>query len=390
MNLIRAVFMRGGTSKGVYFHANDLPADPSLRDRILLDVYGSPDPTQIDGLGGANVLTSKTAIIARSARDDADVDYTFGQVMIDEAVVDYRINCGNISAGVGPFAIDEGLLPAIEPSTRVRIFNTNTQRVIIAEVPVKNGRAEVVGDYHIDGVPGTGARILLDFAGTGGTLGKGLLPTGQVCETLSVEGLGSFAVSVVDAANPAVFVKGADLGLTGTEAFQDILHDQSVWDKADRIRGTVGVRLGMYPDLDSFLRINPTMPFCVLVFPPIAYTDFVDGRRIAPESYDIKGIIRFAGAVHRAYSGTGSVCTAVATQIEGTIANAVCAKAARTAAVVRIGHPSGIMEVETSVERIGDEYRIRRAAYGRTARRIMEGYIYLKPWTDVATTPSRL
>lgn len=382
MKLVRAVFMRGGTSKGVYFHANDLPTDPSLRDRIILDIYGSPDPTQIDGLGGANVLTSKTAIIARSAREDADVDYTFGQVMIDEALVDYRINCGNISAGVGPFAIDEGLVPAIEPFTRVRIFNSNTQRVIIAEVPVKNGRAEVAGDYHIDGVPGTGARILLDFAATGGTLGKGLLPTGQVREDLSVDGLGAFDVSVVDAANPSVFVRGADLGLKGTEAFDEILNNQSVWDKADWIRGTVGVRLGMYPDLDTFLRINPTMPFCILVFPPIGYTDFVDGRAITPDSYDIKGIIRFAGAVHRAYSGTGSVCTAVAAQIEGTVANAVCAPAARSAAVVRIGHPSGIMDVDIRLERDGEEYRILRAAYGRTARRIMEGYIYLKPWAD--------
>ncbi|WP_295578607.1 2-methylaconitate cis-trans isomerase PrpF family protein [uncultured Lamprocystis sp.] len=382
MKLVRGIYMRGGTSKGVYFHAKDLPADPALRDRIILDIYGSPDLTEIDGLGGANVLTSKTAIIARSARADADVDYTFGQVMINEPLVDYRINCGNISAGVGPFAIDEGLVPAVEPLTRVRIFNTNTQRVIIAEVPVKDGRAAVVGDYHIDGVPGTGARILLDFAATGGTLGKGLLPTGHACETLSIDGLGTFDVSIVDAANPSVFVKGTDLGLQGTEPFQDILNNQSVWDTADRIRGSVGVRLGMYPDLDSFLRINPTMPFCILVFPPIGYTDFVDGRAIAPDSYDIKGIIRFAGAVHRAYSGTGSVCTAVAAQIDGTIANAVCAEAARSAAVVRIGHPSGIMDVDIRVERDGEEYRILRAAYGRTARRIMEGYIYLKPWAD--------
>ncbi|WP_295435415.1 PrpF domain-containing protein [uncultured Thiodictyon sp.] len=385
MKLVRGIYMRGGTSKGVYFHAKDLPANPALRDRVILDIYGSPDLTQIDGLGGANVLTSKTAIIARSARPDADVDYTFGQVMINEPLVDYRINCGNISAGVGPFAIDEGLVPAVEPLTRVRIFNTNTQRVIIAEVPVKNGRAEIAGDYHIDGVPGTGARILLDFAATGGTLGKGLLPTGQARETLTIDGLGTFEISVVDAANPSVFVKGADLGLQGTEPFEDILNNQSVWDKADRIRGTVGVRLGMYPDLDSFLRINPTMPFCILVFPPIDYTDFVDGRAISPGSYDIKGIIRFAGAVHRAYSGTGSVCTAVAAQIEGTVANAVCGEAARSAAVVRIGHPSGIMNVDIRVERDGQEYRILRAAYGRTARRIMEGYIYLKPWADDAS-----
>ena len=382
MKLLRGVFMRGGTSKGVYFHAKDLPAYPRLRDRIILDVYGAPDLTEIDGLGGANVLTSKTAIIAPSDRDDADVDYTFGQVMIDEPLVDYRINCGNISAGVGPFAIDEGLVTPVEPMTRVRIFNTNTQRIITAEVPVKNGRAEVAGDYHIDGVPGTGAKILLDFARTGGTLGKGLLPTGRAQETLSVAGAGEFNVSIVDAANPAVFVKAADVGLKGDETFADLLTNQAVWDKADRIRGTVGVKLGMYKDLDAFLHINPTMPFCVFVYPPVDYTNFVTGNLIAAGSYDIKGVIRFAGAVHRAYSGTGAVCTAVAALIDGTIPNEVTAGAARLSDVIRIGHPSGIMEVEAKLERDGADYRILRAAYGRTARRIMEGYIYLKPWAD--------
>ena len=192
-----------------------LPSDRALRDKIILDIYGAPDITEIDGLGGANVLTSKTAIISRSSRADADIDYTFGQVMINEPLVDYGINCGNISAGVGPFAIDEGLVPAVEPVTKIRIFNTNTQKVITAEVPVKNGKAVVAGDYQIAGVPGTGAKITLDFAQTGGTLGKGLLPTGLAKEQLPVEGLGAFTVSIVDAANPCVFVKASDVGLTG-------------------------------------------------------------------------------------------------------------------------------------------------------------------------------
>jgi methylitaconate Delta-isomerase len=382
MKVVRGVYMRGGTSKGVFFHAKDLPTDPDLRDRIILDVYGSPDITEIDGLGGANVLTSKTAIISPSDRDDADVDYTFGQVMIQEPLVDYRINCGNISAGVGPFAIDEGLVKPVEPLTRVRIYNTNTERVIVAEVPVKNGRAEVAGDQHIDGVPGTGARIQLDFAQTGGTLGRGLLPTGMVKESLSVEGGGQFTVSIVDAANPAVFVKAGDLGLRGDEKFEEVLELGSVWDKADRIRGTVGVKLGLYKDLKTFLSVNPTMPFCILVRSPVDYIDFVTGKVLAQSSYDIKGIIRFAGAVHRTYSGTGSVCTAVAAMIDGTVANEVLSEAAKKSDVVRIGHPSGIMDVEIKLAKKGENYEILRAAYARTARRIMEGYIYLKPWAD--------
>ncbi len=383
MKKIRGVFMRGGTSKGVYFHAGDLPADPALRDKVILDVYGSPDITEIDGLGGANVLTSKTAIIGPSARSDADVDYTFGQVMFTEPLVDYRINCGNISAGVGPFAMDEGLVPAVSPMTKIRIYNTNTDKIIVAEVPVVNGKAAVAGDFAIDGVPGTGAKILLDFAGTGGTLGKGLLPTGKASETLDVEGCGAFTVSVVDAANPAVFVKAADVGLTGGESFASVLENSALGDLADKIRGTAGVKLGLYKDLATFLETNPTMPFCVFIGPPVPYASFQTGAAIAADSYDLKGIIRFAGAYHRTYSGTGAVCTAVASRLPGTVVNDVLSDSAKAAPIIRIGHPCGDIEVEIALEKAGDGYAIRRAAYGRTARRIMEGFISLKPWADV-------
>jgi 2-methylaconitate cis-trans-isomerase PrpF len=382
MKKVRGVFMRGGTSKGVYFHAGDLPGDPALRDKVILDVYGSPDITEIDGLGGANVLTSKTAIIGPSARPDADVDYTFGQVMFNEALVDYRINCGNISAGVGPFAVDEGLVPVVSPVTTVRIFNTNTGKLLIAEVPVANGKAAVAGDFAIDGVPGTGAKILLDFAGTGGTLGKGLLPTGKAVEELNVPGCGTFTVSIVDAANPAVFVRAADVGLTGREPFASVLANSALGELADKIRGTAGVRLGLYKDLPTFLETNPTMPFCILVGPPVPYASYQTGADIAADSYDLKGIIRFAGAYHRTYSGTGAVCTAVAAKLPGTVVNAVLSEAAKAAAVLRIGHPCGRIEVEIAVEHTGDGFAIRRAAYGRTARRIMEGLISLKPWAD--------
>ena len=190
MTMLRCVIIRGGTSKGIYFHGNELPQDPTLRDKIILDVFGSPDIREIDGLGGADVLTSKVCIIGPSKREDADVDYTFGQVIIDKPIVDRSTNCGNLSAGVGPFAIDEGLVKAVEPITRVRIFNTNTKKVLVADVPVKDGKAVVEGDYHIDGVPGTGAKIALDFAGTGGTIRGTLLPTGKAKEKLHVDDIG--------------------------------------------------------------------------------------------------------------------------------------------------------------------------------------------------------
>jgi 2-methylaconitate cis-trans-isomerase PrpF len=386
MKKIRGIFMRGGTSKGVYFHANDLPTDKALRDKVILDVYGSPDMTQIDGLGGANVLTSKTAIISVSDRSDADIDYTFGQVMFNEALVDYTENCGNISSGVGPFAIDEGLVKAVEPITKIRIFNTNTQKIIIAEVEVENGKAKVAGDYHIDGVPNSGSKISLDFAQTGGTQGKGILPTGNAIEKIIVDGVGEIEVSIVDAANPSVFVRTKDVGLKDNETFGDILSDAKIADMADRIRGTVGVMLGMYKDLDSFLKINPTTPFCTFVCAPIDYTNFVTSDKIDASSYDLKCIQRFAGAYHRAYAGTDSICTAVASRIDGTIANEALSNDTKKSNVLRIGHPSGIMEVEIDVAKNGNLYEIKRAVFGRTARRIMEGYIYLKPWAD--TVPS--
>lgn len=183
---VRCAILRGGTSKGIFLHENDLPRDRVLRDRMILAIFGSPDVRQIDGLGGADPLTSKLAIIGPSSRPDADVDYTFGQVSIKEPLIDYSGNCGNISAAVGPFAIDEGLVRAQEPVTYVRIHNTNTGKIIVAEVPVQNGKAKVTGDYQIDGVPGTGAKIMLDFAGTAGAATGRLLPTGRPIDVLDV------------------------------------------------------------------------------------------------------------------------------------------------------------------------------------------------------------
>ncbi len=216
MEMLRCAIVRGGTSKGVFIMANEYPKDPAKRDAAILAVYGSPDVRQIDGLGGADVLTSKHAIISPSSRPDADVDYTFCQVSFDTAFVDYRGNCGNISSGVGPFAIDEGLVAPVEPITTVRINMTNSQRILVAEVPVKDGKAMVDGDFAIDGVPGTGAKIAMDWSDVvGGITGK-LLPTGNAKDTIEVDGI-KYTVSIVDAGNPVVFVNAASLRMTGTE-----------------------------------------------------------------------------------------------------------------------------------------------------------------------------
>ena len=215
---IRCVIMRGGTSRALFLRANDLPADPRARDAVVLALFGSPDPRQIDGLGGADILTSKVAVIGPASRGDADVDYTFGQVSIREPVVDYDINCGNISAAVGVYAIEEGYVRATDPITAVRVHNTNTGKVFVAYVPVREGRPAIEGECVVDGVPATGAEIVLDYTGTVGAATGRLLPTGRPRDVLDVPLLGrSMQVSIVDVANLCVVVAATDVGMTGTE-----------------------------------------------------------------------------------------------------------------------------------------------------------------------------
>jgi methylitaconate Delta-isomerase len=244
---VPCVFMRGGTSRGAYLWAQDLPTDPDERDRLILAIYGSPDARQIDGLGGADPLTSKVAILGPSSRPDADVDYTFGQVGINSASIDYQPNCGNISAGVGPYAIERGLVPAVSPVTRVRIYNTNTRKVIVAEVPVRDGRVEVEGDCTIDGVPGTGARILLDFLDSGGAATGRLLPTVRPRDTVSLAGR-DYTVSLVDAANPYVFVRAESVGLVGTELAERVNSDPELLTLLENIRGSAAKLYGFVDD----------------------------------------------------------------------------------------------------------------------------------------------
>ena len=213
---IPCVYMRGGTSKALFFNDEDLPQDEAERDQVILSAFGSPDGRQIDGMGGANTSTSKVAIIKKSDRSDADVDYTFGQVDIFHPVVGKTMNCGNISSAVGPYAIDEGMVEVTEPVTKVRIFNTNTQKVIVEEVPVKDGRFMSEGDFSIDGVPGTASRVILKFVSPQGAASGKLLPTGNVKDIIEIDGK-TYEFSFVDAANPVIFVHPEDFGVTGTE-----------------------------------------------------------------------------------------------------------------------------------------------------------------------------
>ena len=282
--------MRGGTSKGVFFHDKDLPRERKEREKVILDVYGSPDRRQIDGLGGADVLTSKTAIVGVSSRPDADVDYTFGQVMIDRPHISWHLNCGNLLAGVGPFAIDEGLIDAVEPATEVRIYNTNADQVIVATVPVKNGKFNPAGDYRIDGVPGTGSKILLDYSGAGESDTVKLLPTGRVQETVNIEGLGEIPISIIGIGNVRVFAFAQDIGITEGMEIKDIMADKHVLEKAEKTRGAAAERLGFVKNTQEASTLSPTRPLSAFIFPPMDYINHSNGDKIGAEDVDLRSI----------------------------------------------------------------------------------------------------
>ncbi len=372
MKKIPCVIMRGGTSKGIYIKSNHLPSSPEERDLAVMAIFGSPDVRQIDGLGGADPLTSKLAIIGPSTHPDADIDYTFAQVSIDQPVVDYAGNCGNISAGVGPFAIDEGFVAALEPVTSVRIHNTNSGKILIAEVEVVDGRAKVSGDCKIAGVPGTGSKIMLNFAGTAGSSTGKLLPTGNVVDQINTPS-GSIEASIVDCANPMVFVRAEDVGITGIESPQEIDANEELLARLEEIRAEVAVRIGMADDSASATAKSPAFPMIAMVSKAREYKDFTTGNPINQEDVSFVSRLMFMQVLHKTYAGTGTVCTGAAAKIPGTIVNEMTAED-DSVKLVRIGHPAGVIAIEAKVT----EGKVERAAFARTARRMMEGYVFVK------------
>ena len=371
---IRAAIIRGGTSKGVYLLASELPKDPAVRDQVILAIYGSPDPRQINGLGGADPLTSKVAIIARSARPDADVDYTFGYVGIDKAVVDYDGNCGNISQGVGPFAVDEGLVPVNEPITKVRIFNTNTKKVIEAAVPVRDGKALTEGDFLVNGVPGTGAKIVLNFVNSGGSKTGKLLPTGNVVDKMELQDGRSIRVSLVDAANPAVFVQAAEIGFTGKELPKDTGANPKILEIMEEIRVKAALMMKIAPSPD---KVSPAVPKVAFVAPPQEYVTST-GKTIHADAYDLLARTKALAVMHKAYAVTGGICVGAAALIEGTVVNEVVGPQAKTSGVVRVGHPSGVSDfVITVTKKPSGEFELTQSGVAGTSRRIMDGFVYV-------------
>lgn len=374
---IRAVYMRGGTSKAVFFHENHLPKEPEIRDRVIMATYGSPDPNrrQIDGMGGAVSSTSKVAIIGTPKDPNYDVNYHFGQVSIDKPKIGYTGNCGNISSAVGPFAIDEGLVKVEEPITRVRIYQTNTKKLIIAEVPTKKGLYNEEGDYGIDGVPGTGGKVTLHFVDPSGSVTGRLLPTGNVKDAIEIPGMGQVTVSIVDAANPVVFVRARDLGLKGTE-IDEIDGSAEIRQKLESIRGRVAVMMGLARSTQEAGEISQDVPKIAFVSEPQDYKA-VSGRIVRKKEIDIIARIMSMGTLHKSFAVTGAICTAGAARIEGTILNTILGKNHFEAKEVRIGHPGGIIPVGAEVNKKGNRYEFKEAVVGRTARRLMDGYVYV-------------
>ena len=368
-----AVFMRGGTSKALMLHRRDVPGDLAAWEPVFLSAMDSPDPfgRQLNGMGGGVSSVSKICVVERSARPDADIDYTFVQVVVRDGRIDLSGNCGNMLSAVGPFAVDEGLVGVSDGPVRLRIYNTNTRKLIEARFAVRGGRAVYGGDLAIPGVTGTGAPIRLDFVDPGGATTGRLLPTGAVRQELDVPGLGTIEASLVDAANACVFVRAADLGLAGTELPAALEAVPGLLDRLARIRRAGSVAMGIAPDLEAAARIVH-VPFVGLVAPP-RDSGSLSGAAIRAAEIDLTARVISNGVPHQALPLTATLCLAVAARITGSLVH----EAARpTDTALRVGMPSGILTADATVTRDGERWRAERGSFFRTARPLMRGEVF--------------
>jgi 2-methylaconitate cis-trans-isomerase PrpF len=364
---VRTVLMRGGSSKAVFLNESHIPADEASRTKLLLALFGSPDKRQIDGLGGSDYLTSKCAIMGPPSRPDADVDYTFVQVSVENPVVSYDINCGNISAAAGVYAIEEGYVRSTEPETLVRVHNTNTGKIMKMKVPVAGGTPKVDGDFAIDGVPGTGAEIKMDYSQTAGAATGRLLPTGNAVDKIRVETLGKTVdVSIVDIANLCVFIRAPDLGLKGTEMPGEVPAQTLKALEEIRVKSTEKAGIKSY-----------LLPFQVFVGPAQDFNEFLTGRFVPAKDVDFVARLFVEGIMHKAYAGTGATCLATAAKIQGTVVSEYY-RPRNSDEPVRIGHPSGMLPIRADVERNVDGWKVNEVLFSRTARRLFEGYAYVR------------
>nr|WP_217344569.1 2-methylaconitate cis-trans isomerase PrpF [Noviherbaspirillum sp. L7-7A]MBV0878730.1 2-methylaconitate cis-trans isomerase PrpF [Noviherbaspirillum sp. L7-7A] len=381
---IPATYMRGGTSKGVFFRLQDLPeraqSPGAARDALLLRVIGSPDPygKQIDGMGGATSSTSKTVIVSASTRPGHDVDYLFGQVSIDSAFVDWSGNCGNLSAAVGPFAISNGLIDASRiprnGMATVRIWQANIGKTIIAHVPMTDGMVQETGDFELDGVTFPAAEVQLEFmdpAAEEEGAGGAMFPTGHLVDDLEVPGIGTLKATMINAGIPTIFVNAEDIGYTGTELQDAINSDPVALTKFETLRAYGAVRMGLIQDVDQAARRQHT-PKIAFVAKPADYVSS-SGKKVGAGDVDLLVRAMSMGKLHHAMMGTAAVAIGTAAAIPGTLVNQAAGGGAREA--VRFGHPSGTLRVGAQASQVEGEWKVDKAIMSRSARVLMEGWV---------------
>ena len=387
---IPATYLRGGTSKGVFFKLDDLPLEAQVpgaaRDALLMRVIGSPDPyaKHTDGMGGATSSTSKCVIISKASVPDHDVDYLYGQVAIEQAFVDWSGNCGNLSSAVGPFAIAHGLVDAArlprDGRATVRIWQKNIGKTIIAHVPMRDGAVQELGDFELDGVTFPAAEIELEFLDPAEDAGEGggsMFPTGSLIDTLEVPGVGTFDATMINSGIPTVFLNAAALGLQGTELQPDINGDTALLEKFERIRAYAALRMGLIEQLAEAATRQHT-PKIAFVAPPQAYTAS-SGNRIEASDVDVLVRALSMGKLHHAMMATCAVAIATAASVPGTLVNLAAGGGPRDA--VRFGHPSGSLRVGAKAEQRDGQWTVTKAIMSRSARVLMEGFVRVpKVW----------
>jgi 2-methylaconitate cis-trans-isomerase PrpF len=375
---IPAVFVRGGTSKGLMLHRRDLPAEQSAWVPLFLSAMGSPDSygRQLDGMGGGLSSLSKVCVMGPPTRPDADVDYTFAQVLIKQPHVDFQPLCGNMSSAVGPFAVDEGLVRVAGDHASVRIHNTNTGKIIVSHFPLEDGMAAVDGELEIPGVDGCGAPVRLDFLDPGGASTGSLLPTGNVADTLDVPGYGPTQASMIDASNACVFVRAADLGLTGNETPAAIEEDGALMRRLAAIRIAASLRMGLARD-EAEAAAKTAIPFIGFVAPPAPFATS-SGIQVGADDVDIIARVISNGQPHRALPLGVSMCLATAARIQGSIVQQACRQGGDPGGDLRLGMPSGILKVAAEVVLENGAWRVVRGGFYRTQRRLFEGMLLIR------------
>ncbi len=380
---IPATYMRGGTSKGVFFRLQDLPESAQVpgaaRDALLMRVIGSPDPygKHTDGMGGATSSTSKCVIISKSSQPGHDVDYLYGQVSIDTAFVDWSGNCGNLSTAVGPFAISNGFIDASrlprEGVFPVRVWQANIGKTIVVHVPISNGQVQETGDFELDGVTFPAAEIVLEFIDPAdeGEGGGAIFPTGNLVDALEVPGVGKLQVTMINAGIPSIFVNAADIGYTGTELQDAINGDAKALAMFEAIRAHGAVRMGLIATVADAAKRQHT-PKVIFVAPPANYSAS-SGKQVAGADIDLLARALSMGKLHHAMMGTAAVAIGTAAAIPGTLVNIAAGGGRREA--VRFGHPSGTLRVGAEAEQVNGQWTVRKAVMSRSARVLMEGFV---------------